>query len=774
MAAFLYDLMYTVPVSFLAVIYTAGFTGAAEPSPLLFLSAFIFSLLFAGLLRVKGWIRAVIVLVLPLQLIVFLLIFKERGERIPYLIAHLDYFWVLLITLFSFAFVKLSARFPWVKAMLAAAFFALLVISMIRKEPVRVFTVALTMTLLLFTAAELIRLYRNGLWKTGADETTRKYLVYLSPFLVLLFPVLMLYKAPEKAYDWDFAKRIYADVATAVDKIQINLFQGSSGSYESATVGFSDDALLSGNVKSTTREVMVVSSNVNQKLQLYLAGKAFNDFDGKYWEADSESEFNESTIDLVESFGSVLRYDPEHISDYLKPRTLHIGYRYFNSAHMFHPLKSETVPELIQEFEVEFVSGNVVADHKIGYDDDYSVSFYRMNRKSTLYNEMLENTSPLSREEWEESVRALGITITDGLSYEEYLGYRDMVFSDYTEAPVLTERTAEFMRKLMDGADTELAKMNRLEAFLQSFDYDSDPGSVPDRIGSPGEYLDYFLFENPRGYCNYFATAMVLLARSEGYPARYVQGYQTTVKKNTVTTIRSDRAHSWAEIYFEGFGWITYEATPGFHIDSSWTVSSEKEGQGEGAGGAPSPDQVVIPDEVIVLPEDLIQEMTENETLPEEETNPGAGLLLVLIVIGVGIAAAVLLLGLVILIRKIHYERLPDEKKLRVMFRRNTTLLSANGLALGPGETLSEFYGRVSDFISSEKMKARLKGSAAETTVSDVLLFLPDYENAVFADTKVTPRMVRNSEQSNRKLISLTGRTRGPLMPFIYLRSIFR
>ena len=770
MALFLYDLIYCIPTALLAVIYTAKFTGFFEPSVLILLSAVLFSALFSGLVRMKGWLRLIVILVLPFQLFLFLLIFKGRGERIPYLLDHIHYFWVLLLTFASFILVKLMTRFPAVKAGTALALFGLLVISMIRREETRVLTVALTLLFLFLAAAEAVRLFRFHLKET--DEYTKKYLVFLSPFLFLSFLILLLYKAPEKAYDWDFAKRIYADVATAVDHIQISIFQGSSGSYENATVGFSDDALLSGNVKAKTRDVMVVSSNVNQKFQLYLAGKSFNDFDGRIWEDRSPSEANETTLDVVETYGAVLRYDPEFVGDYLKPRSVKIGYRYFNSKHVFHPLKSVVIPEQVEEFECGFGGGNIIADHKISYEDDYSVSFFRMNRKTSLYGELLSITKPLSEQEWMDAESALGIDGYDNISYSDYEAYREMIYRDYTAAPVLTERTADFMRRLMEGAETELEKMNRLEAFLQSFDYDTAPGKVPEKITSAGAYLDYFLFENPRGFCNYFATAMVLLARSEGYPARYVQGYLTTVHKNKQTVIKSDQAHSWAEIYFDGFGWITYEATPGFHIESTWTVASEKTGEGTGSGGSGTGDIPI--EDLIVLPEDLITEPTEEVISAEKDNGTLAGLGSAAIVILSGIFAVVLLLGIVIFIRNTRYRRMDNDRKLRLMFRRNMTLLQANGLSLQPGETLSEFYKRVSDYIFSEDMKKRLKGSAAETTVSDVLTFLSDYELAVFKDLPATERTVRNSEASNRKLLAVTGRVRGLLTPFIYARSIFR
>jgi len=92
------------------------------------------------------------------------------------------------------------------------------------------------------------------------------------------------------------------------------------------------------------------------------------------------------------------------------------------------------------------------------------------------------------------------------------------------------------------------------------------------------------LFEMKAGYCDYYSTAMVVMARSIGLPARWVKGYvsgqsatqavmeQFVPDEAIVTdgpdlyTVRNSDAHSWVEIYFQGFGWVPFEPTPGFTL----------------------------------------------------------------------------------------------------------------------------------------------------------------------------------------------------------------
>ncbi|WMT42297.1 transglutaminase domain-containing protein [Paenibacillus sp. D2_2] len=90
------------------------------------------------------------------------------------------------------------------------------------------------------------------------------------------------------------------------------------------------------------------------------------------------------------------------------------------------------------------------------------------------------------------------------------------------------------------------------------------------------DFVDSFLFEVKEGYCDYFSTAMVMMARSQGIPARWVKGYgpgrQPDPEEmmgrpggaNLAYQVNNSDAHSWAELYFGEYGWIPFEATPGF------------------------------------------------------------------------------------------------------------------------------------------------------------------------------------------------------------------
>lgn len=81
-----------------------------------------------------------------------------------------------------------------------------------------------------------------------------------------------------------------------------------------------------------------------------------------------------------------------------------------------------------------------------------------------------------------------------------------------------------------------------------------------------GNRVDYFLFERKEGHCEYFASAMVMLLRAIGIPARLATGYVAD-RYNPLTgyfEVRRLDAHAWVEAYINGVGWTTFEPTPSF------------------------------------------------------------------------------------------------------------------------------------------------------------------------------------------------------------------
>ncbi len=124
----------------------------------------------------------------------------------------------------------------------------------------------------------------------------------------------------------------------------------------------------------------------------------------------------------------------------------------------------------------------------------------------------------------------------------------------------LPQPVTTLARQITAGAPTPYDKALALQDYLRTYTYTLNLAAPP----ADRDVVDYFLFDLKRGYCDYFASAMVVMARSVGLPARLVVGYATGQFDPDSETYRVSMAdaHSWVEIYFPEYGWIPFEPTP--------------------------------------------------------------------------------------------------------------------------------------------------------------------------------------------------------------------
>ena len=97
-------------------------------------------------------------------------------------------------------------------------------------------------------------------------------------------------------------------------------------------------------------------------------------------------------------------------------------------------------------------------------------------------------------------------------------------------------------------------------------DYLRDNYTYSRQVENPEGYppLWNFLFEEKKGYCDFYATSLTLMLRSQGIPSRMAVGYAggTWQQKQELYVFHSDNAHSWTEVFLEDYGWVIIDATP--------------------------------------------------------------------------------------------------------------------------------------------------------------------------------------------------------------------
>jgi transglutaminase-like putative cysteine protease len=139
--------------------------------------------------------------------------------------------------------------------------------------------------------------------------------------------------------------------------------------------------------------------------------------------------------------------------------------------------------------------------------------------------------------------------------------YPEAITSTYLQLPpVLDARIPTLAQTATERGKNSYDKAAALETFLKTkYAY------TLQLTGSPGkDPLAHFLFETRAGHCEYFASAMTVMLRTQGIPAREVNGFLPGEfnELGGDYIVRASDAHSWVEAYFPGSGWIVFDPTP--------------------------------------------------------------------------------------------------------------------------------------------------------------------------------------------------------------------
>ncbi len=125
--------------------------------------------------------------------------------------------------------------------------------------------------------------------------------------------------------------------------------------------------------------------------------------------------------------------------------------------------------------------------------------------------------------------------------------------------PTLPQRVRELALQLTRDQPNPYAKARALEAYLRDIPYSRLAPSPP----AGRDPVDHFLFEARQGHCYHYASAMAVLARAAGIPARLASGFSqgSYNPARGVYVVRDSDAHAWTEVYFPSYGWVEFEPT---------------------------------------------------------------------------------------------------------------------------------------------------------------------------------------------------------------------
>lgn len=215
--------------------------------------------------------------------------------------------------------------------------------------------------------------------------------------------------------------------------------------------------------------------------------------------------------------------------------------------HIIYPLGLKSVSAINKSFSFELNEGlekvyTLEADSK-AWLDEYSVTY---------------------------DIPRYSVTAMKGTTSLENAGLSQEFIYQYTQLPEsLPQRVKDLALEITAEQETWFDQARAVERYfgMNGFTYNQVDVAVP---GPNDDYVDQFLFETLKGYCDNFSTSMVVLLRSVGIPSRWVKGYTEgeyqgpTESGKRGYTITNNNAHSWVEVYFPGVGWVPFEPTQGF------------------------------------------------------------------------------------------------------------------------------------------------------------------------------------------------------------------
>jgi transglutaminase-like putative cysteine protease len=194
-------------------------------------------------------------------------------------------------------------------------------------------------------------------------------------------------------------------------------------------------------------------------------------------------------------------------------------------------------------------------------DDKFKVAY----RPTPRYTEILNAHGDFfgaSIDKASYRVQSLVPTVTEDDLRAAEGTYPGWVRERYLQLPESIPSRVYQLAAEITGEDATTYDITRsLENYLRDFEYTLEVEMPP----LNRDMVDYFLFDLKKGYCDYYATSMVIMARSLGIPARiaigYYRGIYDDVNRRFVVT-EAD-AHSWVEVYFPNIGWVPFEPTAG-------------------------------------------------------------------------------------------------------------------------------------------------------------------------------------------------------------------
>lgn len=314
-------------------------------------------------------------------------------------------------------------------------------------------------------------------------------------------------------------------------RLQGSVVRGNPIGFQMPTAGFSDKVALGdlGRIRQDATVVLRVETLTGvppDTAAAYYRGLAFDHFDGTHWSVTPQRRH---LVPGSAEGGIRLGHDPDQVN--LEQRIVR------------EPVEAGV---LFGAGEIRGLQGTV---RKLERDDNGGLYATHQSHQRVRYD------VTTFRNTYGDSVLSSDTTAPPTLA-----GRLD---ARYQQLPTVTDRLTDLATRIVAEAENDAERVRAIEQFLRVNGEYRDTPPVVDR-NSTVSPVEQFLFGGLAGHCEYFASAMVVLARSAGIPSRLVNGFAGG-RENSIggfrELTRSD-AHAWVEVHYRRGGWVRYDPTP--------------------------------------------------------------------------------------------------------------------------------------------------------------------------------------------------------------------
>ena len=322
--------------------------------------------------------------------------------------------------------------------------------------------------------------------------------------------------------------RAFDDVATGIERQFGRLFSGLPSRREYTTITYDDTTYFRGNPNLTDRLLLTVTGGP----PTYWRARTYTTYAGSGWET---GEAETAPVEDVSSSADLLRVAQTYsfrmsaATDTLFTGGLPVAFGEPAEA----TVNAEEASDVLQ---VRFLEGREYFPTRLNLD------YVSTGLESVAQPRQLRSA---------------------GDDYPDWV-------QTYLQLPEsLPDRVRQLADSLVIDAENDYDRTVAVHRFVSSYLYNLDIDAPPE--GADG--VDHFLFESREGYCDYYASAAVVLLRAAGVPARYVVGYASGHYDPSRRAYRvlELNYHSWIEVYFPGYGWMPFEPTPANAIEFGGT-----------------------------------------------------------------------------------------------------------------------------------------------------------------------------------------------------------